>query len=63
MNQSEAEKAPLDFNRREFLRGASFGTLMMLMGGVPLEAEDKPDTAPAADTGFSPISAPISLRE
>ncbi len=60
MNQPEAEPAPLDFNRREFLRGASFGTLMMLMGGVPLEAEDKPDAAPAADTGFSTMSVPIS---
>lgn len=32
-----AEKNP-DLNRRDFLRGGSFATLMMMMGGVPVNA-------------------------
>lgn len=37
-----------DLNRRDFLKGGSFATLMMLMGGIPIRAEDnKTDAAPA----------------
>jgi len=50
---SENEVKPLDYNRRDFLKGGSVATLMGLMGGVPLFAkpgaepvgESKPDTA------------------
>ena len=52
MNQDETGKGPIDFNRRDFIRGASFGTLMMLMGGVPIQAEDK-NAAAAGGTGYS----------
>lgn len=34
-----------DVNRRDFLRGGSFASLMMLMGGVPLHAADEPKGA------------------
>ena len=40
-----------EFNRRDFLKGGSFATLMTMMGGVPLFAdpvpEAKPETKPA----------------
>jgi predicted dehydrogenase len=41
-----------DLNRREFLRGGSFATLMTLMGGVPIKAaEDKKEEQPANADG------------
>ncbi len=42
MTQHDTTERETDFNRREFLRGTSFATLMAMMGGVPLHAEDKP---------------------
>ncbi len=41
MNTTEQ---PIDLNRRDFLRGSSFATFAMLMGGVPIacRGEDKP---------------------
>ncbi|HZQ45999.1 MAG TPA: Gfo/Idh/MocA family oxidoreductase [Verrucomicrobiae bacterium] len=60
MNQNEAEKGPADFNRRDFIKGASFGTLMMMMGGVPLQAEDKPAAAGDKDTNYNTVGAPVS---
>jgi predicted dehydrogenase len=47
-----------DLNRREFLRGGSFSTLMMLMGGVALKAEDKPTDADAP-TQYKTTSPPV----
>lgn len=32
----------LDLNRRDFLRGGSFASLMLMLGGVELRAEEKP---------------------
>lgn len=58
MNENEAEKDGMEFNRRDFIRGASFGTLMMMLGGVPLRAEDT--NSEPKDTGFKAISAPVS---
>lgn len=60
MNQNEAEKGPADFNRRDFIKGTSLGTLMMMMGGVPLQAEDKTAAPADKDTGYSNIGAPVS---
>ena len=60
MNQNEVEKGPADFNRREFIKGASFGTLMMMMGGVPLQAEDKASATGDKDTTYNTIGAPVS---
>src|SRR5262245_14848041 len=42
----DRNESAIDFNRREFLKGSSFSTLMMLMGGVALRAEDKPAASP-----------------
>jgi predicted dehydrogenase len=54
----EASQDPGGWNRREFIRDtASFGTLMLLMGGVPLQAQEKPD---AGATHYSTVSAPVS---
>lgn len=40
MSQNEADKGKNDFNRRDFIKSASsFGSLMLLMGGVPIEAK------------------------
>jgi predicted dehydrogenase len=58
MNQNEAENSGTEFNRRDFIRGASFGTLMMMMGGVPLQAADT-NTQPK-DTGFKTIDPPVN---
>jgi predicted dehydrogenase len=41
MNSLENNEA--GFNRRDFLKGGSFATLMALMGGVPLMAEPAPE--------------------
>src|SRR2546423_8226988 len=41
MNSDQNEPAS-DFNRRDFLKSSSISTLMMMMGGVALRAEDKP---------------------
>ena len=60
MSQNEAAPASFDFNRREFIKGASFSSLMVLMGGIPLQAEDKTSAVPDVDTGFSTIGAPVS---
>ena len=59
MTQNEAEKSSVDFNRRDFIKGASFGSLMLMMGGVPLQAEDKPAATPA-DTNYSTVGASVS---
>src|SRR5580692_9313293 len=58
MNQNDAENGGTEFNRRDFIKGASFGTLMMMMGGVPLQAEDT-NSGPK-DTGFSTVNPPVS---
>src|SRR5687767_3239728 len=48
-----------EVNRRDFLRSSSLSTLMMLMGGVPLRAQE---TAPVAEAGgdTKPISPPVN---
>jgi predicted dehydrogenase len=54
-----------DLNRRHFLKGGSFATLMLMMGGVPLDAADepKPADAPAADgaTNYKGQATPINV--
>ena len=62
MSQHEAENGPSELDRREFLRGASMGTLMMLMGGIPIEAGAQTTNAAAnsENTGFGTISPPVS---
>src|SRR5262249_15697026 len=37
-DMDENENDPLGLNRRDFLRGGSFATLMTMLGGVPLLA-------------------------
>src|SRR5882762_4327992 len=62
MIQNEAENGASELDRREFLRGASMGTLMMLMGGIPIEAGAQTTNAAAnsENTGFGTISPPVS---
>lgn len=49
-----------DLNRRDFLRGGSFASLMVLMGGVPiLNAQDKPKEEGA--TQYKAEGAPLKL--
>src|SRR3954452_25031752 len=48
MNQKTTNTEQIDLNRRSFLRTGSMTTLMAMMGGVALKAEDKPQDAPAA---------------
>lgn len=67
MSQNEADNGQGDTNRREFIKGTtSFGSLMLLMGGIPLgcNAEDNTNSTPATnaivDTNFSPEDPPVS---
>jgi len=46
-------------NRRDFLKGSSLATLMMLMGGVAIRAEDKPKTEEGG-TNFKTTAAPLN---
>lgn len=39
----------LELGRRDFLKGSSLSALMMMMGGVPLRAQNKPAAEPAAN--------------
>ena len=59
MDQSEVEKGSSELNRRDFIRGASFGSLMLMMGGVPLRADDAKPTADDS-TNYSTIGKPVS---
>ena len=56
---------PLDFNRRDFLRGGSLATLMMLMGGAEITAQttDKTLPPPKADPNFKekPPAPPVNF--
>ena len=60
MTEHEAGPTPPDFNRRDFIRStATFGSLMALMGGIPLLAEDATNALPA-ETNYSPEEPPVS---
>jgi predicted dehydrogenase len=50
-------------NRREFLKNASLATMMAMMGGVELRADDTPKSTPAADNGLTklPPAPPINI--
>ena len=61
MNPNEVGTGQNDWNRREFLRGASFGTLMMLMGGVPLEAQTNTPAGEPATTSYHTYGPPVSI--
>jgi predicted dehydrogenase len=52
------EPIPNDLNRRDFLRGGSFATLMTLLGGVELRAQDKPKD-PDEPTKYRTIGPPV----
>jgi len=47
MKPDRNESAP-DFNRRNFLKSSSISTLMMMMGGVPIQAQEKPQQTSTA---------------
>ncbi len=49
----------IEQNRRDFLKGSSLATLMMLMGGVPIRAEDKPKPE-EGNTNFKTTGAPVN---
>ena len=63
MSEKQAEKGQTDYNRRDFIKGAtSFSSMMLLMGGIPLEAkaEDKAPDAQPKETGFSTDDRPVT---
>jgi predicted dehydrogenase len=57
MNDQSASPLLSDLNRRDFLKGSSFATLMALMGGVPLRAQEA--AAPAAEAAL-PVAPPVN---
>jgi predicted dehydrogenase len=63
MAQNDLSNGGGALNRREFLANSTaFGSLMLMMGGVPLLADDaKTNAAPGGDTGFSTVGKPVSL--
>lgn len=59
MESHEKQSGPGELNRREFLHNTtSLGALMMLMGGMPLHAEET--NASASETHYSTVSAPVN---
>ncbi len=44
--KKQVNKNNFDFNRRDFLRGTSVATVMAMMGGIPIRAQEKKDEAP-----------------
>lgn len=46
-----------DLNRREFLKGSSFATIMMMMGGTAIGAEEQPKTD--TPTNYKTTGAPV----
>ena len=52
MNPPETSNA--EFNRRDFLKGGSFATLMAMMGGVPLFADPVPEARPETKAADGP---------
>ena len=51
-----------EVNRRDFLAGGSFATMMMLMGGVPLNAaEDKPALNADGSTNYKAKAVPVNV--
>src|SRR3984957_1511760 len=59
MNENQPDNSSTEFNRRDFIRNASFGTLMMMMGGIPLHAADT--NAEPKDTGFVSVEPPAPV--
>jgi predicted dehydrogenase len=55
MNKEELS----DLNRREFLKGGSFATLMALLGAVELRAQDQPKAA-SGTTEYKTIGNPVN---
>lgn len=52
----------LDLNRRDFLRGGSLATMMMMMGGVPLNAaEEAPEVNPDGTTNYKGEAKPLPV--
>jgi predicted dehydrogenase len=62
MNQKNSNAEQLDLNRRSFLRTGSMTTLIAMMGGVALKAEDqaKDKEAPAAAPEEKHVGPPVS---
>src|SRR5688572_20939767 len=44
MNEMSMQTESSEFNRRDFLKGSSFATLMTMLGGVQLFAQTAPET-------------------
>src|SRR6266478_1651958 len=57
ISMNEDGKEPLGYNRRDFLKSGSFATLMSMMGGVELLAQDS--SVPAADK--KPAGGKVSI--
>lgn len=49
-------------NRREFLKNASLATMMTLMGGVELRAQDATKAAPGGGTALTVIPPPPTVN-
>ncbi len=48
-----------DFNRRDFLRGGSFATLMMLLGGVEITAQEANSKKKVPEPEKKPVGPPV----
>jgi predicted dehydrogenase len=56
MNMDQSE-----LNRRDFLAGGSFATLMMLLGGVPLRAAEETASPAAGGTNYKGEATPVNV--
>lgn len=56
------QETHLDLNRRDFLRGSSLATMMMMMGGVPLNAaEEESVLNPDGSTTYTGEAKPLPV--
>jgi predicted dehydrogenase len=59
MNTQPDKDGLSDLDRRSFLKGSSLTTLMLMMGGVPLNAQEK-SNADEAPTPKKPVGPPVN---
>ncbi len=53
-------QAESDVNRRDFLKGGSLATLMAMLGGVEIKAQEE-SSGPASGTTAKPVGPPVNI--
>jgi len=61
MSQDVNLTSNVEPSRREFIKGASMGSLMLMMGGVPIQAAEAPGAAAPQETHYNSEVAPMNI--